>query len=108
MGNVFGLLGKKKKENAVGPVTFVIGGDPDKKIVIFQFGHAINRLEFSPEEALEIASNIMSRAAIAAGKSLLEMMATRQALIEEAKKNKAGTPMTEERIRELESEESKP
>lgn len=69
-----------KPEASAGPVAFVIGGDPDKKIVIFQFGHAINRLEFSPEEALEIASNIMSRAAIASGKPLEQMVAERQAL----------------------------
>lgn len=102
MDNVFGL-GKSKKKPEIGPVTFVIGGDPEKKIVIFQFGQSINRLEFSPEEALEIASNIMTRASIASGKPLPEMIAERQALA--AARAVVGTPLSEERIRQLEAEE---
>ncbi len=78
--------GKAELPPKSGPVAFVIGGDPEKKIVIFQFGHAISRLEFSPEEALEIASNIMSRAAIASGKSLEQLAAERQRLVDDSRK----------------------
>ncbi|MDH4164709.1 MAG: hypothetical protein OEW15_18775 [Nitrospirota bacterium] len=91
------------KPEAPGPVAFVIGGDPEKKIVIFQFGHAITRLEFSPEEALEIASNIMSRASIASGMSLEALVARRDALVKASGKI-VGTPLTPERIAELERE----
>lgn len=99
------MFGKdKKQQSKPGPVAFVIGGDPDKRIVIFQFGHPISRLEFAPEEALEIASNIMSRAAIAAGKPLDQMIAERQAL--KVTVMKAGTPLSEERVKELEAQDA--
>jgi hypothetical protein len=61
------------KVKPTGPVAFVIGADPEKKIVIFQFSKVINRLEFTPLEAMQIAGQIVSRAAVAAGKTVTEM-----------------------------------
>lgn len=76
------MFGKKKE---LGPVAFVIGADPEKKLVLFQFGRAVNRLEFTPEDAMEIASNIMTRAAVASGKSVEQLVADRQALIQQSR-----------------------
>lgn len=66
-----------KPPKDLGPVAFVVAADPDKKIVIFQFNKALNRLELGPDEAMEIASNLMSRAAIASGMSVQEMVSAR-------------------------------
>lgn len=71
------------KQKDLGPVAFVVAADPDKELVIFQFGATVNRLEFPPEQAMEIASNIISRAAIASGKTVEAM------IMERTKKNES-------------------
>lgn len=55
------------KKQTVGPVAIVVGADPSIRMVILQFNQPVNRLEFTPEGALELAKQLGTRAAIAAG-----------------------------------------
>lgn len=73
------------KQKDLGPVAFVVAADPEKELVIFQFGSAVNRLEFPPEQAMEIAGNIISRAAVASGKTVEQMVMERTRKNESAK-----------------------
>lgn len=50
-----------------GNSAIVIGADPEKRVVILAFHMKTDRAEFSPEQARDIASMLVSRAAIADG-----------------------------------------
>lgn len=65
------------KHQDMGPVAFVVAADPVKQQVIFSFNKAISRVELSPEQAMEVAANLMGRAAVASGKTVAEMVQAR-------------------------------
>jgi hypothetical protein len=66
------------KPKDLGAIGFVVAADPEAQLVIIQFSKPANRIEFAPEQALEIASTIMTRAAVAAGVSLQELIDKRE------------------------------
>lgn len=68
------MAGDDNKTKGVGPLAFVIAADPDQKLVIFQFSRTINRIEFSADEAMGIASQIIGRAAVASGKTIQQLI----------------------------------
>lgn len=55
------------KKKPMGPVMTVIGADPAKKIVILQFSEPIDRMEFTPDQAIATAQALTTRAVIAKG-----------------------------------------
>lgn len=74
----FKKSGRMADKEPIGPVAFVVAADPDLKLVIFQFSKPINRLEFTVEQAMEIAGTIASRAAKASGKSLQQLITEKE------------------------------
>lgn len=54
-------------DKKMGAVTITVGADPKERMVLIGFNHALNRIELTPEGALELAKQIGIRAAIASG-----------------------------------------
>jgi hypothetical protein len=53
--------------NGMKQMAIALGADPVKKVVILSFSGKVDRMEFTPDQALEFAKQIVSRSIIARG-----------------------------------------
>lgn len=98
------------KQNA--PIAMVIGADPKKRIVIFQFSGPIDRVEYTPAQARGVAESLISRAAIAEGsapedpKPKVENVHANKDLSDEQKRRAMRSTESAMRIRDLKAGET--